>query len=113
MLYDKRWDKTEAKPDVFSLEGLIAWLEKQSPANSYCFFNNGGCLLHQYFTASAVDIDWVGGYTYTLKGQPSEPLPEPFEDISADYPHTFGAALERARAALLRLPQVPEAVRHD
>ena len=32
MLYDPKWEKPEVKADPFSLDALIAWLEKQ-PAN--------------------------------------------------------------------------------
>jgi hypothetical protein len=90
-----------AKPDVFSLESLIAWLEKQPADGVYCYLDNGGCLLHKYFTAMGVaKLDWVGGYNLHLNAGTAIPLTEAFEDISANLPHTFGAALIRARAAL-------------
>lgn len=42
----------ETKPDVFKLETLIAWLEKQPADRVYNYCNPHGCLLCQYFTAN-------------------------------------------------------------
>lgn len=40
------------KPDVFSLESLIAWLEKQPADKEYFYSNPYNCLLCQYFEAN-------------------------------------------------------------
>lgn len=37
MLYDKRWDKPEVNADPFSVDSLVAWLEKQPAAKVYCY----------------------------------------------------------------------------
>lgn len=110
MLYDKRWDKTtEVKSDPFSLDTLIAWLEKQPADTVYCYFDGGTCLLAQYFTAMGFegvemrprDFDHVGAYGIEL--------PRRFNMIAinrdfsyrsltdAENEYTFGAALDRAR----------------
>lgn len=90
---------TETKPDVFSLEGLIAWLERQPAEIEYDFVDcKGGCLIGLY--ASGM-------------GQPDITAPDGFYAIhdyfadrdityhvSTQIPWTFGAALSRARALL-------------
>lgn len=95
MLYDPKWE-VKTKPDVFSLESLIAWLEKQPADEVYDYMNcHGACLLDQYGAAMAVPrnsatyrqldraFDGGGGYF-----------------IACGHPRTFGAALTRARKAL-------------
>lgn len=102
MLYDKRWDKTEAKPDVFSLEGLIAWLEMQRPDEKYDYGCNGHCLLAQYFDAAGYDVAGVGGYYFRTTQEPEHKilLPNHFNNVAISAPYSFGAALDRARKAL-------------
>lgn len=51
MLNRIEWDKSKVQADIFSLEGLIAWLEKQPARMEYCYLDNGDCLLGRYFTA--------------------------------------------------------------
>lgn len=85
------------KPDVFSLESLIAWLEKMPPRESYRTWELDNCLLGQWSQAmGAADFK---EQSYQLG------IAEPFLTIASidgprDQPHTFGAALTRARAAL-------------
>ena len=67
MLYDKRWDKPEVKADPFSLDSLVAWLEKQPAAKVYCYEDTGVCLLSQYFTAMGFERVFMG-CTYFLHG---------------------------------------------
>lgn len=98
MLYDKRWDKTETKPDVFSLENLIVWLEKQPADKVYCYADNGNCLLGQYFIAHGHTDVAVGGETVWLGDAKSHTLPDSFRKLAVYWPRTFGAALKRARA---------------
>jgi hypothetical protein len=97
MLYDPKWEQ-KTKADPFSLDSLIAWLEQQPAENRYCYADNGKCLLGRYFTAKgfkAVNV-WSSGVSY--QGGDAG-LPPHFNDIAVYTPHTFGAALERARAA--------------
>ena len=102
MLYNKDWDKTHIKADPFSLESLIAWLEKQPTQGQYSYWDNCGCMFHRYLTAMGLDVATVGGYSYTLRSAPKMflPLGTTFEDVAAETPHTFAAALDRARKAL-------------
>lgn len=100
MLYDKRWDKPEVKADPFSLDSLIAWLEKQPADQPYCYENTGKCLHHQYFVAMGVALfGGVGGTRVKLKNGRSVDFSQGFIDTACDEPHTFGAALDRARRA--------------
>ena len=103
MLYDPKWEKTtETKPEVFSLAGLIAWLEQQPPEAEYDWPDIDGCLLcnylravtgvkrpaaQQWATSKSIGFDTLGknwGYWQICKVQP----------------RTYGAALARARAVL-------------
>lgn len=101
MLYNKNWDKPEVKADPFSLESLIAWLEKMPAEQEYCFMDNGDCLFFKYFSAMGVPVYSIGGDYYSTEyGGELHFFPDNFPYIAAQAPHAFGAALDRARKAL-------------
>jgi hypothetical protein len=86
-----------------SLRGFIAWLETKNAAQRYDYYNcNGGCLVGQY--VNSIGMRWSPydqGGTGFGPGRDwwyTAPEAEPLCDISAGWPHTFGAALERALA---------------
>ncbi len=88
MLYDPKWEKT--KPDPHSMQSLIAWLELQPPHTSYNWeCTDGGCLIGLY--SDAVGCNFFACHSAFFNRD---------DDLSvaAQKPHTFGAALERARA---------------
>lgn len=83
-----------SKVDPFSLEALIAWLEKQPGEMEYPHMDVRGCALCQYGTS-------IG------RGNIFHDLLDEFEarghwkdvaHITLLPPHTFGAALQRARS---------------
>ena len=83
MLYDPRWDQqTKAVP--YSLEDLIAWLEKQPAKKSYCWRDARTCLLGQYAAAIGQRL-------------PLYSIPIHLAGVVLQEPLTFGAALDRAR----------------
>jgi hypothetical protein len=97
MLYDPKW---EVKSDVLSLESLIAWLETQPADKVYCYSNTGDCLHHQYFTAMGMVMkSGVGGTYVNLESGKRVYFSDGFIHTAAFEPHTFGAALDRAREA--------------
>lgn len=100
MLYDPKWHQPPA--DIFALESLIAWLERQPGDQEYCYISNDGCLLAQYFMAQGLQRVNIGGWgNWLVKGRPQPKLPKSFwQHVSKGSPRTFGAALTRARAAL-------------
>jgi hypothetical protein len=102
MLFDPKW---EVRADVFSIESLVSWLEKQPANKAYCYYDHDGCLLHKYFSAVGLNPVWIGGLTFQTKDFPNvyQPIPEFMQDISAEEPHTFGGALARAREADQRI----------
>lgn len=115
MLYDPKWQKTETKSDPFSLESLIAWLEKQPANASYCYLSNGECLLAHYFSEAGFRNVrmWTDGFWHGPRKCPSNVgqdeaivrgtitrLPKGFNRIAEDWGHTYGDALRRARSAL-------------
>lgn len=88
------------KPAVFSLPGLIAWLETQPADKTYCYLDTGACLLHQFAEALALPITTMHSDCWLdLKRKPHE-YPVTLNLIAARGPHTFGAALDRARQLL-------------
>lgn len=99
MLYDPKW---EVKADPLTLDGLIAWLEKQPADAGYDFCEIGKCLLAQWVLSidpqsplpTGQEIDG-GAYEYVVHGRVID-LHE-FKDIACSG-HTFGGALVLARA---------------
>lgn len=95
MLYDKRWDK-KVKADLFTLEGLIAWAATQPADREYDWKDCAHCFVGEYVKA------------VTGNDRPSEeiifgslfPSIDIYFDVAGERPWTFGAALERAHAAL-------------
>lgn len=103
MLYDPKWE-IETRP---SLEGLIAWLETKDPNEAYVWKNcDGDCLIGQYWNSLGISMA-VGSYMQ-VNGQflyDSLTSPNGDDGIAITQPHTFGGALERACAALIRREQ--------
>ena len=108
MLYDPKWEvetKKANKVNPVSLEGLISWLETQDPATRYSYGDNEGCLLARYFRASGYRWAYCGpdSFSYSLFFLPPifrKKIPLEMDDVALHVPSTYGAALERARAAL-------------
>lgn len=89
MLYDPKWE-VPVKADPFSLDSLIAWLEKQPPGKTYDYSDCGGlCLICQHLTAHDIHFSKYAQFENS----------EIRLAVAAQIPFTFGAALERARAA--------------
>lgn len=103
MLYDTRWDHqtTETAPvkhDPLSLSFLIAWLETMPKNGEYSFLDcNGGCLLSLFMEAQG--ISWLDGKGHsTMEWRKLHYFP--MFKVAVSVPHTFGAALTRARAII-------------
>ena len=101
MPFDSK-DFVETKPDVFSLEGLIAWLKTQDPATTYLYSNPRLCLMGMYtadrggrYDASLAE--YIVG-ACRLDAEPSGL--GVFYRVVTGEPRTYGAALERARKLL-------------
>jgi hypothetical protein len=95
MLYDPRWEaKTKANP--LSLENLIAWLEMMPADVEYDFHNcKGACLLGLFMAFNG--RAWDNQFYCELHDTKYSGVK--LGAIAAARPHTFGAALARARAA--------------
>ena len=85
--------------NTFSVPGLIAWLENQDPAAEYKFMCTG-CLIGQYLRSRGLSVKYLGTGTWTDGKQVRRELPQGFNDIAITEPHTYGAALARAKATL-------------
>ena|SRR6266568_4490020 len=96
MLYDPSREH-EANP--FTMEGLIAWLEKMSRAKRYDYLNSSGaCLYGQYLAAHGVPWDESGATSFG-DHQRADFCDLVYYHVALARPWTFGAALERARKA--------------
>lgn len=101
MPLDQRGFEIETKHAVFSLEGLIAWLEKQPPETTYRYTNSSSCLLTQWHRAFGIKRDSNGDYPTGVPyrigtwGFSVAAGPQSSNDPSI---WTYGAALERAKA---------------
>lgn len=84
--------KVEAAP--FTLEHLAGWIAGNPADAVYCYGNSGRCLLAQYAEAQGK------GYFPVCYRMTAGDTPEFFEYLAVQRPHTFGAALERTRAAI-------------
>jgi hypothetical protein len=88
MLYDTRWDKKlETKPADPFLARLIAWLEMQ-PDEIYST-SPLTCIFSQFLRAQ--------GFTGSLREACKILDSTPLRYVALTQPHTFGAALDRAR----------------
>lgn len=84
------WQKP--KVDIVSLEGFIGWLEKQPPEEQYSWGNCSTCAIAQYLGAHGIRIRDISYEKYNaLEGGAGN-------YVALGRPHTFGAALDRARA---------------
>lgn len=94
----------ETKPDVFSLEGLIAWLETKPADETYQVADSESCLMGQYTVAMGGFRNLRGDEPAYIVGAASMPTTDATHPLSkvawAFGPSggtTFGAALARAR----------------
>lgn len=91
----------EAKPAPFTLESLIAWLETKQADEEYCYSRTGECLIAHYLKeVCGYARPNIGSTFYSDLDGPvrMRDLPPKWDDIALRGPHTFGAALIRARA---------------
>ena len=100
------FDEQVAKPvttDPFSLESLIAWLEKQPCDQWYAWACAGECLIGQWLHSidrNSHPDDNGGSFGYIVYGEPVDLTR--YDSIALDGKSTFGAALERARTIAAR-----------
>lgn len=95
MLYDKKWDKHQ---NPYSLDSLVSWLERQSANTAYNYISCTECLLAQYFTAMGFEDSHIGTAHFKHKEGLNVALPDGFNAIAFEAPHTFGDALKRAHS---------------
>jgi len=97
MLYDPKWEVRKASPSDF-----IAWLETMEPEATYDFDDcEGMCLVGQYMKACGTEwgtYDLFYRKFCTMLGGTGDWWNIP---VILTEPHTFGAALKRARELLV------------
>lgn len=96
MLYNKPWDDKVDADNPFTVEAIIAWLETMPPLGRYDWADPQRCLACQYYQSIGIARPWTVdetlGYIRAFGDH------ETYFFIAAKHPHTFGAALKRARA---------------
>lgn len=103
MLYDTRWDQnketTPVKHDPLSLASLIAWLETMPPERKYCWFGKEPCLIEQFANYHCLSKHELYSI-FDINGRNLYDRLTTKSAIAESLPHTFGAALTRARAIM-------------
>ena len=96
MPFDGDPKKYETKPDVFSMESFVLWLESQPRRGRYTYFITERCLLTQWLNS-------LGIYPQRSRDYPPEisAYCGPFARVAVGYPQTYSGALKRARKELL------------
>ena len=77
---------------VFSVHGLIAWLETQDPETEYDFGLTETCLATRYFKQFGVELE--GTFEYGPINVSRDSI---WSKIVQGRPWTYGAALARAK----------------
>ena len=104
MLQNPDWDKPKTKHNWAE---LIAWLERQPARKRYDYSDRGCCLAAQfnqlcgrkYMPSLAMCDD---GSVISVKGRRNSKFDVVLERVAMQAPHTFGAALKRARREFAR-----------
>lgn len=96
MLFDPKWEKPEVKADPFSLESLIAWLEKQPADRTYDFCQPSSCLIAEYLKARGEKNIILLSNEVDALGWTAIVHPRPTNKSG----WTYGKALTRARSLL-------------
>ena len=90
--------------NIFSLEGLISWLETQPPETEFLYCNTSDCLNARYLRARGIELasyNAMGATHFTTADGKDHDLPEELDLVANDCgPQTYGAALRYARELL-------------
>jgi hypothetical protein len=102
MLYNKDWDKPLIKTDPHSMEAFAAWLATKEPTESYSFHDLEKCAVGQWVrycdSAARPDSERVSGCDYRIYGEIQSF--RSMVSMARFTPRTFGALLDRVKAAL-------------
>ena len=87
MLYDPKWEQP-------SLAGFIGFLVTKDPSEEYAWSRPAVCAVTQYFDTLSPTREQRYQWWDCHVGQAQQ-----LDSLAMQRPHTFGALLERARAA--------------
>ena len=88
------------EPDVFSLEGLIAWLERQPEETLYDYLDSSDCLGARYCHAHGLVYEQppVGSVRLVCRNSENTSFQAKLEYVALRAnPQTYGGALKLAR----------------
>lgn len=85
--------------DPFQLPKFIAWLETKPRHKKYETDNNQKCIIAQYLIANGwatpLQLGWVTAWDHV--NNQCVDIPHDVQDAAHKEPHTYGAALKRAK----------------
>jgi hypothetical protein len=104
MLYDPKWGSPPVMPTTVAevLQGLVAWLEGKPGGTTYPWIDPEDCLFARYSRSLGnsercyLELYRIVGEMYSSHG----PLSKIESKVAFVSPHTYAAALQRARALL-------------
>ncbi len=96
-MFDFTTSPVETKPDVFTLEALYPWLRSFPPKWEYPYSSAHSCACGLYLKAAGEEICGKARNEFEFGS-------ESRRKVFADKPHTFGAAADRCRAAMEKVP---------
>lgn len=100
MLYDPKWGSPPVMPTTVAeiLQGLVEWLEGKPGGTTYSWIDPEDCLLARYSRSlgneerpyhKLFELVWYAGKLSEMESK-----------VAVLRPHTYAAALQRARALL-------------
>jgi len=87
----------ETTPDVFSLDGLLVWLETQPGETEWSYYDTRDCLLYRYFRTRGVPTKSCGGKWQRDPEGNKHTLPRALADVAVQGGRTYASALDCAR----------------
>jgi hypothetical protein len=92
MLYDPKWDEpVKTTQDPLSIEAVVAWAAQRPADETYCYSWTEACFAARY--NQSIGQKYAGAALASRTGTFDQQL----EWIASRLPHTYGAALKRAR----------------
>lgn len=82
-----------------TIEAFADWCETKPSIEHYHYWSNN-CAVGQFLSHAGIEVECVGGTTWTPKGFPvgAMEIPSAMVDPLAYAPHTFGALAARLRS---------------
>jgi hypothetical protein len=102
MLFNPNWKKPKSEINPHTLEGFIAWLEKQPRDRTYNYFSGTDCLIAQYYKAQGYRLVIVGraGFSHGGIFRKRTRYDDVMDDAAVYGRGTIGGALDAAKSIM-------------